>query len=826
MKRQKIPSALIYIFISSFPMILACATPPILRMPKNLPPIVKEYKHVTIPRMDIALNTGVYLEKGELFSMLFDAFYKSRYLSARVGDRKDRGYIPPGENFTDSPRTGYLYFESYAVPSYGDPSSIGVDIIVWQRKNYDQIVQFFKKMKKEDPNNEAIINALTHAKMYKGLYLAEAKASKEIQETKKKIQELKEEPQKMVTGPDSDQKYVAQAKPSALNLAKHKKIAELEAKLIKLTETLAQLEEIKRQLKQEKTRATLLSQKLTEITREKVTLKTRLDSEADIRRQLSAKLEKAMIEKAGLKTKLESEADLKRRLESSLRERESALKRQEEIVASLYEKERQQRSKVFQLEQAQRESEENRKKLEEIKNRTEVINRELRQSTDEAKANVREKLDKILKAKLELETEAKNLKAKELRLRNEVSIFKVRSEEARRAAEKAKKELATARKREIQLASQVDDLRNRLNRGIAPVLVISKPINGSAIESPTTMLHIIGVDDRGIQKVDISLNGNPVKVHPIRGLEIVPANKSAISKKIDLTKRLQLAYGRNTISVLVTDTDGMSVKETVSVVREKERGKIWAVVIGINQYQNTRDLKYAVNDAEAFKKYLKEYIGMPDENIFLLTDQKATKDNIESLLGTHIKRKASKDDSVIIFYAGHGAVETDPGNPDGDGFEKYLLPYNADLNDLYSSSISMDDVKKIFQRIQSERLIFIADTCYSGASGGRTMLAYKTRATLSEKFFERISKGKGRVIISACSANEISKEDDSLKHGIFSFYLLEGLKGKADFDGDEIITVSELFSFLSRKVPEASGQDQHPVRKGETEGELVIGRVK
>jgi hypothetical protein len=43
---------------------------------------------------------------------------------------------------------------------------------------------------------------------------------------------------------------------------------------------------------------------------------------------------------------------------------------------------------------------------------------------------------------------------------------------------------------------------------------------------------------------------------------------------------------------------------------------------------------------------------------------------------------------------------------------------------------------------------------------------------------------------------------------------------------DGIITVSEVFSYLSRKVPQASDQDQHPVKKGETEGELVIGRVK
>ena len=209
-----------------------------------------------------------------------------------------------------------------------------------------------------------------------------------------------------------------------------------------------------------------------------------------------------------------------------------------------------------------------------------------------------------------------------------------------------------------------------------------------------------------------------------------------------------------------------------------------------------------------------------------MTDQHATKYEIESLLGTKLKRKASKDDTVFIFYAGHGAVETDPVDPDGDGFEKYLLPYDARLDDLYTTAISMNDVRTIFQRNRAQRLVFIADTCYSGASGGRSMLTSKTRATLSDQFFERVSKGKGRVIISACSANEVSQEDDRLKHGIFSYYLLEGLKGKSDINGDNVITISELFSYLSRKVPKASGQDQHPVKKGETDGELVIGYVK
>jgi len=537
--------------------------------------------------------------------------------------------------------------------------------------------------------------------------------------------------------------------------------------------------------------------------------------------------QKAVMEKDALKIKLESEADVKRQLEESLKERELAYNKQQKFVASLYEKERQLKSKVFQLEQAQRKSEENRKKLEELNNRAEEINKELRQTkSDKTTASIKKELNRILQAKSKAEADAKNLKAKELTLRDEVSALKARSKEASIEAENAKEELATMRTREQNLAGQIDELKNRLKRGMAPVLVVSKPKNGSKIESSTTMLHVIAVDDRGISKINASLNENPVRIDTKRGIKVSSINKGKISKQIDITERLQLEYGQNTIKVSVTDTDGMSTEEMITVIREKEHGKIWAIVIGINEYQNTRNLRYAVNDARGFESYLKEYIGIPDENIFFLLDQGATQAEIKSLLGTKIKRKAGKDDTVIIFYAGHGAVETDPLDPDGDGFEKYLLPYDARLDDLYSTAIAMKEVKTIFQRINAERLIFIADTCYSGASGGRTTLASKTRATLSEKFFERISKGKGRVIISACSANEISKEDDTLKHGVFSYYLLKGLKGAGDFDGDGIITVGELFSFLSSRVPEASGQDQHPVRKGETEGELVIGRIK
>ena len=78
-----------------------------------------------------------------------------------------------------------------------------------------------------------------------------------------------------------------------------------------------------------------------------------------------------------------------------------------------------------------------------------------------------------------------------------------------------------------------------------------------------------------------------------------------------------------------------------------------------------------------------------------------------------------------------------------------------------------------------------------------------------------------RMILSASGANEVSEEDEALGHGVFTYDLLEVLRGGADKDG--LITVDEAYSYVSRHVPEATGQEQHPVRRGPVEGRLIIG---
>ena len=190
---------------------------------------------------------------------------------------------------------------------------------------------------------------------------------------------------------------------------------------------------------------------------------------------------------------------------------------------------------------------------------------------------------------------------------------------------------------------------------------------------------------------------------------------------------------------------------------------MWAVVVGINDYPKLPKVKYAVNDAQAFFYLLSIGNQVPAANITLLVNDQATLRNLRSALGIRLKEAADKDDMVIIYFAGrNGAVEPDTKSLDADGLEKYLLAYDSDPSELYATGFPMREIAHILDRIRSERLIFVADSCYSGASGGRTVSTGGIRANIADTFLERIAGGRGKVVITASAANEVSVEKDDL----------------------------------------------------------------
>jgi hypothetical protein len=408
--------------------------------------------------------------------------------------------------------------------------------------------------------------------------------------------------------------------------------------------------------------------------------------------------------------------------------------------------------------------------------------------------------------------------AKLLDIRTELDTMKTELEQERKKASLLTEELDEKERREQELLTQLAQGAKN-----PPVIMIASPKDGGTIEANSISLSGVVEDAQGIERLEIFINNKPLEDKTGRGLQV---KKKAQSRRIEFNERIPLQRGENKIKVRAIDADGFASEKTLVVTHVEMRKNIWAVVVGINDYPNTRRLKWAVNDARAFYRHLVDVIQIPPENVTLLLNQDASLSRLRSSLGTHLKKMAGKQDMVIIYFAGHGATEKDVLSPDGDGLEKYLLPYDVDPQDLYASALPMREISHIFYRIQSQRIIFIADSCYSGASGGRTISLSGIRANISDAFLDRIAGGKGTVILTASGANEVSAEDEKLQHGVFTFYLLEGLAGAADADKDGLVTVDEAYRYVSTHVPRATGQEQHPVKKGTVEGRLILSIIK
>jgi len=344
---------------------------------------------------------------------------------------------------------------------------------------------------------------------------------------------------------------------------------------------------------------------------------------------------------------------------------------------------------------------------------------------------------------------------------------------------------------------------------------------------------------KGVARVAVTLNGVE--------LQNQPSDKTPQRSQL-VTVPLKLQPGVNVVAISATDGEGTVRQEVRTVFFDAPQSVAappappaavpqydrWAVVIGVGQYDHPSipRLKYTVADAEGIYEMLISVAGFKKEHVLLLTDKsdkKPTLKNIKWALGTFLARSARKDDTVLIFFAGHGAPETDPRGLERDGLAKYLIPADAEEDDLYSSALPMDELQTIFGRIEAERVVAFLDACYSGAAGGRTFSARKTRATgIDDLFLERLTRSKGRAIITASRPTEVSIELGELGHGLFTYYLIQGLKGAADLNRDGIISLQELYEYLEQQVTaksRAAGGNQHPVMKGEVEGTLPLAKA-
>ncbi len=367
-----------------------------------------------------------------------------------------------------------------------------------------------------------------------------------------------------------------------------------------------------------------------------------------------------------------------------------------------------------------------------------------------------------------------------------------------------------------------------------PEIMLISPAN---VDEPvgTEIVRIQGVahDNHGIDDIAVIVNGvewGTAEVGARRRDIRVSARPQGGSGQglgtfAQFSKDLVLTETQNRIVVRATNVSGQQTELAVEIRVEADESRIFAAIIGVGEYRDPGipDLQHAVADAQAFREYVQNDLSVPDDQVFVLLNEQATFGAMKSLFRTELRRQARPNDQVIIYFAGHGAPDEFSDGGDGDGVEKYFLPHDADARDIAATGYPMQDVAESLGQLEAGRVVYLADACFSGASGGRT---FGRGATINDGFLGRLSGASpGRVIISASSANEPSLESDALGHGVFTYFLLDGLRGGADADGHRVITVPEVFSYVSRLVPENTGRRQHPTMSGSLGGEMILGRV-
>jgi hypothetical protein len=383
------------------------------------------------------------------------------------------------------------------------------------------------------------------------------------------------------------------------------------------------------------------------------------------------------------------------------------------------------------------------------------------------------------------------------------------------------------------------EMRTIHHEKLVPLAVdVRYPEDRSRVTDEASVVAAVARSSKGISRITVTLNGTEVHQQEERS----PQKTMAVSAPLTLRE------GANAIVITAREADGAARQEVRTVILERVKPAApvappappaappstqWAVIIGVGGYENSAvpRLRYSVADADAIYQTLLSS-GFKKENILLLTDKterKPTLRNIKWALGTFLARSAHKDDLVMIYFAGHGASEVDQRGIERDGLSKYLVPVDADPDDLYSTALPMDEMQNVLGRIEAERVTVFLDACYSGAAGGRTFASNKTRAVnVDEIFLDRLTRAKGRAIVTASRPSELSIELAELGHGIFTYYLVRGLQGYADTNRDGIVSLQELYEYLAQEVSRKSrqvGGNQHPMLKGELEGVLPLTRT-
>jgi hypothetical protein len=325
------------------------------------------------------------------------------------------------------------------------------------------------------------------------------------------------------------------------------------------------------------------------------------------------------------------------------------------------------------------------------------------------------------------------------------------------------------------------------------------------------------VVERDATKVSVTVQANVIGYHPLESVAVDGVTDSAAAGKTQATidRRLTVPSSRREVILRAVDVRGnetrvrIPIRKASSLPPPRLSGKRYLLSVGISDYQATSaGLPYlpgASTAAADLARLLVEQTGLAQDAILILRDRDATRARVRSALRDFVSRPGPEDLLIVYLSAyglhGHG--------PESD--RTYLACWDTRLDQLHQTALSLDTLARLLgdaDQIRSRNVVLLFELRpVPGLDPGLT-----SNNLVNAHLLRLFSAKEGRTVLVSADVNQDSRSRQTSDgpQGLFAGALMEGLEGEADWNQDRILTVTELFHFVSERVKAESDGAQVP----------------
>ena len=300
------------------------------------------------------------------------------------------------------------------------------------------------------------------------------------------------------------------------------------------------------------------------------------------------------------------------------------------------------------------------------------------------------------------------------------------------------------------------------------------------------------------------------------------ANSAFVELEIDKQQAqlAPLAFRGKDTAVDIADLATLTVDIEKDIPTSgKKRDNALAVVFGVEDYKNVSSVTFAKRDATYAKEYFEKVLGIPSSRIYFRTDSDVSGTEFSKVFskeGWLDKRLKKGETEIYIYYAGHGAPELKAN-------KAYLIPYDGDPNYASQTGYALDQLYSELGALGAKSTTVFLDACFSGANRESEVLLAGARPVFME--VDELKVSGNLTVFSAASGRQISSAWPEKKHGLFSYFLMKGMRGDADVNGDREITMGELGDYIKENVSDMAGmldREQTPGLQTVDRGKVLV----